>query len=43
MLLDVAVGNTVIQAYTDTDRGRAIADGPVWLSWNASSLTLLAD
>lgn len=41
MLLDVAVGNTVIQAYTDTDR--VIADGPVWLGWNASSLTLLAD
>lgn len=43
MLLDVAVGNAVIQAYTDTDRGRAIADGPVWLGWNANSLTLLAD
>lgn len=43
MLLDVAVGDTVVQAYTDTDRGRDLADGPVWLGWNASSLTLLAD
>lgn len=43
MLLDVAVGSDVIQAYTDTDRGRELADGPVWLGWNASSLTLLAD
>ena len=43
MLLDVAVGDTVVQAYTDTDRGRELGDGPVWLGWNAASLTLLAD
>ncbi|PZR90042.1 MAG: hypothetical protein DI537_19580 [Stutzerimonas stutzeri] len=43
MLLDVAVGDAVIQAYTDTDRGRDLSEGPVWLGWNASSLTLLAD
>lgn len=43
MLLDVAVGDTVLQAYTDTDRGLELADGPVWLGWNANSLTLLAD
>jgi spermidine/putrescine transport system ATP-binding protein len=43
MLLDVAVGDTVIQAYTDTDRGRELAEGPVWIGWNAASLTLLAD
>jgi spermidine/putrescine transport system ATP-binding protein len=43
MLLDVAVGDMMIQAYTDTDRGRELAEGPVWLGWNAASLTLLAD
>ncbi|PJF09210.1 ABC transporter ATP-binding protein [Pseudorhodobacter sp. MZDSW-24AT] len=43
MLLDVAVGDQVIQAYTDTDRGRDLADGKVWLGWNAANLTLLAD
>ncbi len=43
MLIDVAVGDSMIQAYTDTEQGRELADGPVWLGWNASSLTLLHD
>lgn len=43
MLLDVTVVDTIIQAYTDTDRGRDLAEGPVWVGWNAASLTLLAD
>lgn len=41
--LDVAVDNTVIQAYTDINRCILTADGPVWLGWNASSQTLVAE
>lgn len=43
ILLDVAVGDAVLQAYADTGPGSDLAEGPVWLGWDADSLTLLAD
>jgi spermidine/putrescine transport system ATP-binding protein len=42
-LLDIAVGDSVLQAYTDPDTGRSLSGSPLWLGWDAGSLTLLAD